>query len=94
MKSSSSSGPTPSKQPRLDSMFPRNTQATQKLRDEAIVSFLAESGSAFRVVDLKSFKDMFKISNDKIEVKSRIYYSNLLSVKADEMNCLECYFIS
>ena len=38
-----------------------NTQATQKLIDEAIVSFLAESGSAFRVVDLKSFKDMFKI---------------------------------
>ena len=62
-----------------------NTEATQKLLDEAIVNFLAESGSAFRVVDLNSFKDMFRVTNDKIEVRSRKYYSNLVTMKANEM---------
>ena len=84
-KSSTSSGPTPMKQQKLDSMFPMNTEATQKLLDEAIVNFLAESGSAFRVVDLNSFKDMFRVTNDKIEVRSRKYYSNLVTMKANEM---------
>ena len=58
---SSSAGNEKSKQAKLD--FPVGGGATQKLMDEAVVDFLAESHSAFRVVDLPSFKNMFKVAN-------------------------------
>ena len=74
-----------SKQTKLDFVVPKSNEVTQKLLDNAIVNFLAESNSAFRVVDLDSFKDMFKVANNRVSVKSREYYSKLVSQKADEM---------
>ena len=71
-----------SKQPRLDSFLPKNNAATQKLLDEAIVKFLSDSGVAFRVVDLDSYKEMLKITNDKVQVKSRSYHSKFVTMKA------------
>ena len=44
------------KQPKLDMFIPRNNENTQKLLDQAIVQFPAESGVAFRVTDLDSFR--------------------------------------
>ena len=52
------------------------------LRDEAIVKFLSDSGVAFRVVDLDSYKEMLKITNDKVQVKSRSYHSKFVTMKA------------
>ena len=49
------------------------------------MNFLAESNSAFRIVDLNSFKDMFKVTNNRVTVKSREYYSKLVSKKASEI---------
>ena len=53
--------------------------------DNAVVDFLAESSCAFRVVDLPSFKEMFKIANSKITIKSREFYSKLVSKHANEV---------
>ena len=36
--------------------IPRNNENTQKLLDQAIVQFLAESGVAFRLTDFDSFR--------------------------------------
>ena len=72
-----------SKQSKLE--FPTSNAATQKLLDTAVVDFLAESHSAFRVVDLPSFKNMFKIANPKITIKSREFYSKLITKHAHEM---------
>ena len=59
--------------------------AKQNLLDNAVVDFLAESSCAFRVVDLPSFKEMFKIANSKITIKSREFYSKLVSKHANEV---------
>ena len=80
---SSSAGNEKSKQAKLD--FPVGGGATQKLMDEAVVDFLAESHSAFRVVDLPSFKNMFKVANSKVTIKSREFYSKLVSKHAKDV---------
>ena len=76
---------TSSTQPTINNFMPKSNVATQKLLDESITKFLAESGVAFRVVDLDSFKNLIKIANDKLTVKSREFYSKLVTRKADEI---------
>ena len=46
-----------SKQPRLEECIPVNEKVLNEAVDEAIVDFLADSGVAFRVVGLDSFKN-------------------------------------
>ena len=70
---------TSSTQPTINNFMPKSNVATQKLLDESITKFLAESGVAFRVVDLDSFKNLIKIANDKLTVKSREFYSKLVT---------------
>ena len=65
--------------------LPRNNENTQKLLDQAIVQFLAESGVAFRVTDLDSFRQLFAIVNNKVKIKSRVHYSKLVSEAATEV---------
>ena len=55
--------------------------------DDAIPRFLAESGSAFRITDLKLFKDILRLaSNGKLKAKSKTFYSKLVSDNAEEIN--------
>ena len=61
---SSSSVNVTSRQSKFE--FPTSNAATQKLLNNAVVDFLTESSCAFRVVDLPSFKEMFKISGSEI----------------------------
>ena len=83
---SAPNGQPPSKQSRLDQFVPSSSvESLQKKVDDAIVEFLAESNSAFRIVDLESFKNMFSCINKKIKVKGRTFYSNLVTQKSDEM---------
>ena len=77
--SSSASVPEPKqKQPQFDMFIPRNNENTQKLLDQAIVQFLAESAVAFRVTDQDSFRQLFATVNNKVKIKSRVYYSKLI----------------
>ena len=56
-----------------------------KVLDDKIVDFLADSGVAFRTIGLQSFKDVIASVNNKVEVKSRVFYSKLVEQKADEI---------
>ena len=51
-------------------MLVPNRDLLQKKLDEAVVEFLADSGVAVRVVELDSFKKLFKIVNPNIDIKS------------------------
>ena len=51
-------------------MLVLNRELVQKKLDEAVVEFLADSGVALRVVELDSFKKLFKIVNPNIDIKS------------------------
>ena len=64
-KNSSSFSENPNKQPKIDAFVPKTNAATEKLLDEAIFNFLADSGIAFKVVEPDSFKNMFNNVNDK-----------------------------
>ena len=83
-KNDEQSSKTP-KQSTLHAMFPKSNEATRKLLDEKIVDFLAESGVAFRTIGLQSFKDIIHAVNNKIEVKSNMFYSKLVGQKSDEI---------
>ena len=74
-----------SSQPAINTFLPQNTEMAQKTLDEAITHFLAESGVAFRIVDLESFKKIIKVSNPKLRAKGKTFYSKLVSERADEM---------
>ena len=75
------------KQPTLNQFLPKSNEHQQKLVDDAIARFLAESGSAFRITDLKSFKDIVRLaSNGKLKAKSKTFYSKLVSDNAEEIN--------
>ena len=54
----------------LKKMLVPNRDLLQKKLDEAVVEFLADSGVALRVVELDSFKKLFKIVNPNIDIKS------------------------
>ena len=66
--------PKASKQSTLENMFPKSNESTMKVLDDKIVDFLADSGVAFRTIGLQSFKSV----NNKVEVKSRVFYSKLV----------------
>lgn len=72
------------KQPRLDFGLP-DANLTKKV-DEAVVNFLAETGTAFRVVGQPSFKKLMNIANPKIKLKDPRTYSRMTSAKADEIS--------
>ena len=66
-------------------MLVPNRDLLQKKLDEAVVEFLADSGVALRVVELDSFKKLFKIVNPNIDIKSRKSYTRMIKVKGDEL---------
>ena len=76
---------TKPKQARIEKMLVPNRDLLQKKLDEAVVEFLADSGVALRVVDLDSFKKLFKIVNPNIDIKSRKSYTKMIKVKGDEL---------
>ena len=82
---STSSEQSNSKQAKIYIFFQVPTATLQKALVEAIVEFLAESNAAFRVVDLESFKNMFSCINNKVAVKSREFYSKLVTTKVNEI---------
>ena len=67
-KNSSSFSENPKKQPKIDGFVPKTNAATEKLLDEAFVNSLADSGVAFKEVELESLKNMFNIVNDKVKI--------------------------
>ena len=71
-------------QPTISNFMPKSNVATQKALDEQIAKWLAESGVAFRQIDLPSFKKLINIANDKLKVKGRTFYSKLVSNLAEE----------
>ena len=77
--------PKAPKQSTLENMFPKSNESTMKVLDDKIVDFLADSGVAFRTIGLQSFKDVIASVNNKVEVKSRVFYSKLVEQKADEI---------
>ena len=74
-----------SKQPRLEDCIPVNEKVLNEAVDEAIVDFLADSGVAFRVVGLDSFKNLMNIANKRVKVKHPTTYSNKVKVKAQQI---------
>merc|ERR1712082_344660 len=69
----------------LKKKFVPNIDLLQKKLDEAVVVFLANSGVALRVVELDSFKKLFKIVNPNIDIKSRKSYTKMIKVKGEEL---------
>ena len=53
--------------------------------NDMLVDFLADSAVAFRVMGLKSFKDLMKKANRRIILKSPRTYSRLVKVKAKQI---------
>ena len=80
-----SSTPPPTKQARIDSFTQKLNSNIEHNLDEAIVEFLGETFTAIRIVDHPSFKKMFQVLNDKVKVKGRTYYSNLITQKAQDI---------
>ena len=74
-----------SKQPRIEDCLPVNEERLNEAIDEAVVDFLADSGVAFRVVGLPSFKNMLNIANRKIKLKHPQTYSRSVKVKAQNI---------
>ena len=62
-----------------------NEERLNEAIDEAVVDFLADSGVAFRVVGLPSFKNMLNIANRKIKLKHPQTYSRSVKVKAQNI---------
>ena len=73
------------KQKKLEDCIPESNDALDKAITEAIVEFLADSGVAFRVVGLPSFKKLMRIANRRIKLKHPTTYSRLVRNKADEI---------
>ena len=60
--------------------------ALTKKVDEAVVAFLAETGTAFRVVGQPSFKNLMNIANNRVQLKDPKTYSRMTGVKAQEIS--------
>ena len=72
------------KQPKLDFGIP--DAALTKRVDDAVVSFLAETGTAFNVVAQPSFKKLMNVANRKVQLKDPTTYSRKISEMAKEMS--------
>jgi ABC-type Fe3+-citrate transport system substrate-binding protein len=53
---------------------------------EAVVSFIAETGTAFRVVGQPSFKNLMNVANNRVQLKDSKTYSRMTGVKAQEIS--------
>ena len=62
-----------------------NEERLNEAINEAVVDFLADSGVAFKVVGLPSFKNMLNIANKKIKLKHPQTYSRSVKVKAQNI---------
>ena len=74
-----------SKQAKLEDCFPVSDKALNEGIDEAIVDFLADSGVAFRVVGLDSFKNLLNVANKRVKVKHPTTYSKKVKVQAENI---------
>ena len=81
--SSIPSSAPPNKQMKMDKFMPRSSAATQKQLDSAVVDFIVESGSAFRMVNLESFKMMLEIINPSVSIRGRNFCRKLISENAN-----------
>ena len=72
-------------QTKLEDCVPKSDKDLNDAIDDAIVDFLADSGVAFKVVGLESFKNLMKLANRRIKLKHRTTYSKLVKVKAEEI---------
>ena len=57
------------KQSKLEECIPLSDEVLNKNIEEALVDFLADSGVAFRVVGLDSFKNLMNVANRRIKLK-------------------------
>ena len=73
------------KQAKLEDCVPKSDKELNEVIDDAIVDFLADSGVAFKVVGLDSFKNLMKVANRRIKLKHRTTYSKLVKVKAEQI---------
>ena len=73
------------KQAKLEDCIPLNEKVLNDKFEDAMVDFLAESGVAFKVVELDSFKNLINVANKRVKVKHRTTYSKLIKVKAEEI---------
>ena len=71
------------KQPKLS--FLDNSEHLNKTIDTSIVNFIAETGSAFRIVETDSFRKLMETANKYIEVKSARTYSRMVAVEANQV---------
>ena len=83
--SSPASNPPRAKQAKLEECFPVNDQVLNANMEEAVVDFLADSGVAFRVVGLDSFKRMMNVANRRVKIKQPKIYSRLVKVGAEQL---------
>ena len=60
--------------------------ALAKKIDQAVVDFIAETGTAFRVVGQPSFKKLINIANNRIQLKDPKTYSRMTGAKAEEIS--------
>ena len=65
----------PLKQTRLDFGAKEVTKAKQKDFDDAVVSFVAETGVSFNVLGSESFKELIGVANRQLNVKDPRTYS-------------------
>ena len=65
----------PLKQTRLDFGAKEVTKAKQKDFDDALVSFVAETGVSFNVLGSESFKELIGVANRQLNVKDPRTYS-------------------
>ena len=73
------------KQKKLEDCFSNSDENLNKAISDAVVDFLADSGVAFCVVGLESFKKLMNIANRRIKLKSPRTYSRMVQVKAKEI---------
>jgi hypothetical protein len=73
------------KQAKLEDCVPKSDKDLNEAIDDAIVDFLADSGVAFQVVGLESFKNLMKVANRRIKLKHRTTYSKLVKVKGEQI---------
>jgi len=73
------------KQAKLEECFANTDKDLNAAIDNAIVDFLADTGTAFKVVGEESFIKLMKVANKNIKLKHRTTYSRLVKVKANEI---------
>ena len=66
--------------------FHESDAALDKRINDAIITFLADSGVAFQVVGRSSFIDLIKTANRRIKLKSPKTYMRLTRLKAEEID--------